>query len=99
MSSTRRDAQKRVAAYYESCLRELIEHVGIALDHYRTDSDAEQMNTALYQYHRAARELWKFCWLDGGGSQLEFIASLIDDPAPPVDWWQRGTPRRPKRDG
>ena len=98
MSSTRRDAQKRVAAYYESCLRELIEHVAIALDHYRTDGDAEQMNTALYQYHRAARELWKFCWLDGGGSQLEFIASLIDDPAPPVDWWQRGTPRRPKRD-
>jgi hypothetical protein len=56
------------------------------------------MNTALYQYHRAARESWKFCWAEGGGSQLEFVASLIDDPAPPVDWWQRGTPRRPKRD-
>jgi hypothetical protein len=98
VSSTRRDAQQRVAAYYESCLRELIEHVAIALDDYRTDGDAEHMNTALYQYHRAARELWKFCWLDAGGSQLEFIASLIDDPAPPVDWWQRGTPRRPKRD-
>jgi hypothetical protein len=98
VSSTRRDAQERVAAYYEACLRELIEHVGIALDHYRTDSDAEQMNTALYQYHRAARELWKFCWADSGGSQLEFVASLIDDPAPPVDRWQRGTPRRPKRD-
>jgi hypothetical protein len=98
VSSARRDAQERVAAYYESCLRELIEHVGIALDHYSTDGDAELMNTALYQYHRAARELWKFCWAEGGGSQLEFVASLIDDPAPPVDWWQRGTPRRPKRD-
>jgi len=92
VSSTRRGAQERVAAYYEACLRELIEHVAIALDHYHTAGDAEQMNTALYQYHRAARELWKFCWAEGGGSQLEFVARLIDDPAPPVDWWQRGTP-------
>ena len=84
--------------YYESCLRELIGHVGIALDRYRTDGDAEQMDTALYQYHRAARELWKFCWVGGGGSHLEFVASLIDDSAPPVDWWQRGTPGRPERD-
>lgn len=80
MSSTRRNAQEHVARYYESCLRELIEHV----------------NTALYQYHRAARELWKFCWAGGGASHLEFVASLIDDPAAPVDWWQRGMPRRPR---
>jgi hypothetical protein len=98
VSSTHRKAQERVGGYYESCLRELISHVGIALDRYRTDGDAEQMDTALYRYHRAARELWKFCWADGGGSHLEFVASLIDDPAPPVDWWQRGTPRRPERD-
>jgi hypothetical protein len=98
VSSARRDAQERVAAYYESCLRELIGHVGIALDLYRTDGDAEQMNTALYQYHRAARELRKFCWAEGGGSHLEFVASLTDDSAPPVNWWQRGTPRRPERD-
>jgi hypothetical protein len=98
VNSTHRHAQERVAGYYESCLRELIGHVGIALDRYRTDGDAEQMDTALYQYHRAARELWKFCWAGGGGSHLEFVASLIDDSAPPVDWWQRGTPRRPERD-
>jgi hypothetical protein len=29
-------------------LRELIGHVGIAVDRYRTDGDAEQMNSALY---------------------------------------------------
>jgi len=97
VSSTPGNAQKRVAAYYESCPNELIGHVGIALDRYRTDGDAEQMDTALYQYHRAVRELWKYCWA-GGGSQLEFVASLIDDSAPPLDWWQRGTPRRPERD-
>jgi hypothetical protein len=98
VSSPRRDAQERVAAYYESCLRELIGHVSVALDDYRTDGDAEQVNAALYQYHRAARELWKFCWAEGGGSHLEFVAILIEDSAPPVDWWQRGTPRRAERD-
>lgn len=98
VSSAHRNAQEHVAAYYESCLRGLIEHVGAALDRYRTDGDAEQMDSALYQYHRAAAELWKFCWAGGGGSDLEFVAGLIDDPAPPLDWWQRGMPQRPKRD-
>jgi hypothetical protein len=68
------------------------------LDSYHTDDDVEQMDSALYQYHRAARELWKFYWAGGGASHLEFVASLIDDSATPVDWWQRGTPRRPARD-
>jgi hypothetical protein len=52
----------------------------------------------LHVIHRAARELWKFCWAGGGGSQTEFLADLIDDSAAPLDWWRRGTPRRPKRD-
>jgi hypothetical protein len=95
MAKLRCNAQERVARYYESCLRELIEHVGITLDRYRADVDVEQMNAALYQYHRAAHELWKFCWAGRGASHLEFVASLIDDSAAPVDWWQRGMPRRP----
>jgi hypothetical protein len=98
VNSTHRNAQERVAAYYESCLHELIEHVGIALDRYRTDGDAEQMDSALHQYHRATRELWKFCSVGGGGSRLEQVARLIDDPAAPPDWWQRGAPRRSARD-
>ena len=65
VSSTRRTAQEHVAAYYEACQRGLIEHVDIALDRYHTDGGAEQMDAALYQYHRAARELWKFCWAGG----------------------------------
>jgi hypothetical protein len=98
VSSARRNAQEHVAGYYEACLRELVRHVGVALDSYHTDDDIEQMDSALYQYHRAARELWKFCWAGGGAPHLEFVASLIDDLATPVDWWQRGTPRRPERD-
>lgn len=96
VSSTYRDAQERVAAYYESCLRELIEHVAVALEGYRTDRAAEQMDSALHQYHRATRELWKFCWARGG-SHLEFVAGLIEDPAAQPDWWQLGLPRRPER--
>jgi hypothetical protein len=98
VSSARRNAQEHVAGYYEACLRELVRHVGVALDSYHTDDDVEQMDSALYQYHRASRELWKFCWAGGGASHLEFVASLIDDAATPVDWWQRGTPPRPERD-
>jgi hypothetical protein len=97
MSSAYRKAQEHVAAYYESNLRGLIEHVGAELDRYRLDGDAEHMDSALYQYHRAAAELWKFCWA-GGGSHFELVARLIDEPGPPRDWWQRGTPQRPKRD-
>jgi hypothetical protein len=26
--------------------------------------------TPSYQHHRAARELWKFCWAGGGGGGL-----------------------------
>jgi hypothetical protein len=98
VSSTDRNAQERVAAYYESCLRELIEHVSVALDRYRTEGDAEQMDSALHQYHRATRELWKFCWVGGGRTHLELVAGLIADSAAPPDWWHRGAPRRPERE-
>jgi hypothetical protein len=93
----RREAQERVAAYYESCLSELINQVGSELDRYRVgESDVAEMDAVLFQYHRSARELWKFCWA-GGGSQIEWIAQLINDTAEPVDWWQRGAPRRADR--
>jgi hypothetical protein len=97
VSSTHRNAHEHVAAYYESCLRELLEHVSVALDRYRTDCDAEQMDSALHQYHRATRELWKFCWARGG-SHLELVAGLITDSVAPTDWWQRGVPRRRERE-
>jgi hypothetical protein len=49
----------------------------------------------LYQYHRAAAELWKFCWACGGSSHLEFVAGLIDDPAR----WREGMAVVPLRVG
>jgi hypothetical protein len=51
--------------------------------------DAFEVDQVVFQYSRAAKELWKFCVL----SDVEFAASLIDGGAP-TDWWERGTPRR-----
>jgi hypothetical protein len=53
VSSAGRNAHEHVAAYYESCLREPIEHSGAALDSCRTDGDVAQMDSAAYQYHWA----------------------------------------------
>jgi hypothetical protein len=31
--------------------------------------DAFADDEVIHQYHRAARELWKFCWIPGGATQ------------------------------
>jgi hypothetical protein len=51
----------------------------------------------IHHYHRAAAELWKFCFERGGGAHAEFIADLLDRmtaDAETVDWWERAAPRR-----
>lgn len=94
----RRAAREQVAGYHEACLRELIDHVARAVDRYRAGQiDAYAVDEAIHHYHRAARELWKFCWSSGAGVDVEFIAHLIreqtaNNAAP--DWWQRGAPRQ-----
>ena len=61
-----------------------------AVDGFRAgELDAFQADQVIFQYSRAAKELWKFCNLP----DVEFTASLIDERAP-VDWWERGAPRR-----
>ena len=87
--SQRRAARELVAAYHESQLSQLIEHVGKAVDGFRTgEHDAFDMDQIMFQYSRAAKELWKFC----NRSDVEFTASLINEGAPIV-WWERGAPR------
>jgi hypothetical protein len=91
-------ARQTVAAYHENCLHELVEHVADALDRYRADEiDAFALDETIHHYHRAARELWKFCWAGSGGTQLQMTARFIDEEASSTrvtDWWERGTPRR-----
>jgi len=88
--SERRAARASVAAYHEDRLAELVQRVGDAVDRFRAgELDAFEVDQAIFQYSRAAKELWKFCNL----SDVELTARLIDDGAP-ADWWDRGAPRR-----
>jgi hypothetical protein len=87
--SERRAAREAVAAYHEARLSELVLRVGEAVDRFRAgELDAIDVDEIIFQYSRAAKELWKFCNL----SDVEFTARVIDDRAP-ADWWDRGAPR------
>jgi hypothetical protein len=94
----RRAARERVAAYHEAQLAELIEYISAAVDRHRTgEIDAYAVDETIHHYHRAARELWKFCWSGGGGTHLEVIAHLLDRMATDgetINWWDRVTPRQ-----
>ena len=60
--------------------------------------DAHAVDEAIHYYHRAAGELWKFCFARGGGSHAEFIAGLLDRmtaDAETIDWWERHTAPTP----
>lgn len=92
-----------VVTYQEQCLRELLTHVADAVDRYRAgDLDAFAVDEIIHRYHRAAGELWKFCWASGGGSHTRMIATIIQQRATSgevTDWWEHGAPRqRPSRE-
>lgn len=88
--SERRAARDVVAAYHEAQLAELLRRVGEAADRFRGgELDAFDADEILFQYSRAAKELWKFCNL----GEIVFIAHTIHEGAP-TDWWERGSPRQ-----
>lgn len=88
--SERWAAQQAVGRYHEDCLAELVRRVGDAVDRFRAEAlDAFEADQAIFQYSRAAKELWKFCNLGDG----ELTASMIEDSSH-IDWWERGAPRR-----
>ena len=96
----RRAARERVSAYHESQLAGLLGHVGAEIDRYRAgEIDAYAADETIHHYHRAAAELWKFCFARGGGAHAEFVAGLLDRmtaDAETIDWWERAAPRRPQ---
>ena len=86
--SDRRAAREAVAAFHEAQLAGLVAHVGSAVDGFRSGQmDAFDVDQVLFQYARAAKELWKFCNL----SDPEFVARLIRDREL-MDWWELGAP-------
>jgi hypothetical protein len=86
----RREARSVVAEYHRAQLGGLVTRAGEAVDRYRAgELDAFDVDQVIFQYSRAAKELWKFC----NSLQVEAAAALIRDQ-PPGDWWERGAPRR-----
>ena len=74
----RQAARKAVASYHQARLGELIEHIASAIDLYRAgEVDVYTVDETIHHYHRAARELWKFCW-SGGGTHIETVAHVLD---------------------
>jgi hypothetical protein len=69
-----RAARERASAYHQAQLAELLSHVAAAIDRYRAGKiDACTVDETIHHYHRAAGELWKFCFSRGGGSHAEFM--------------------------
>jgi hypothetical protein len=60
-----------------------------SIDRHRAgELDAFEVDHVLFQYSRAAKELWKFC----NSFPVEMAAAMIrEEPSP--DWWERGAPR------
>ncbi|MFT4010120.1 MAG: hypothetical protein QM655_08770 [Nocardioidaceae bacterium] len=88
----RRAAREKVAAYHEKQLDQLIEHVAKSVDAYRAGKqDAFDVDEIIFQYSRAAKELWKFCNL----TNLEIAARIVEDEEwSDENWWERGAPKR-----
>lgn len=88
--SDRRAARKTVAAYHEEQLGELVRRVELAIGRFQAgESDAFEVDEVIFQYSRAAKELWKFCNM----GHVEIAARIVRDE-PPGDWWDRGERRR-----
>jgi hypothetical protein len=94
----RRAARERVSGYHQAQLTGLLAYVISATDRYRAgEIDAYVMDETIHHYHRAAVELWKFCFSGGGGSHDELIAGVLDRmaaDAEPIDWWERSAQRQ-----
>lgn len=92
----RRAARDLIAAYHQTELRTLLEHVraGFAqLD--AGEIDEFDLDDLIHHYKRSAAELWKFCGSSGGQWQqaantLTYLRGHGQEP----DWWQRGGLRR-----
>lgn len=85
----RQAAREAVGAYHEAQLAELIRQVGEVVDRFRAgELTAFETDRVLFQYSRAAKELWKFC----NSTDAVFTAAVIGERAP-TDWWERDAPK------
>jgi hypothetical protein len=94
----RRSARELIAAYHQSELRALLEHVRVGFAQLDAgEIDEFDLDALIHHYKRSAAELWKFCGSSGGQGQraantLRYLREHDDEP----DWWEIGAPRRTK---
>jgi hypothetical protein len=93
-----RAARDRVVAYHEAELAKLAAHVEEAFGKYRAgEIDVFGVDEVIHVYSKAARELWKFCWSGGGGSNLFRVLTALDlqsADGDDVEWWDVAESRR-----
>src|SRR4051794_179484 len=88
--SERRAARSVVAEYRQAQLGHLVARVGEAIDGYRAGAlDAFDVDQVVFQYSRAAKELWKFC----NHVPVEAAAAMIREQSA-HDWCERGSSRK-----
>ena len=76
--------------YHEQQLGELVRHVKLAVEQFQAgELDAFEVDEVIFQYSRAAKELWKFCNM----GHVEVAARIVRDE-PPDGWFERGARRR-----
>jgi hypothetical protein len=77
----RQAARERVSTYHQAELAGLLTHIEAAVDRYRArEIDVCALDETIHHYHRAAEELWRFCFSGGGG------ATLSSSPASSTGW-------------
>jgi hypothetical protein len=82
-SPRERQADRALVAAYEARLGELVEHVAEAVGRFRAAAQyAFAVDEVIHQYHRAARELWKFCWAAPAPAWSAPLASCATSPPP-----------------
>ena len=92
----RRAARELVAAYHQSQLRALLEHVRVGFTRLDAgDIDEFELDDLIHHYKRSATELWKFCGSSGGqwqqaASALRYLREHGEEP----NWWEEGAPHR-----
>jgi hypothetical protein len=95
---SRRVARALVATYHEAELAGLVEHVAEAIERYRAgELDVHDVDEVIHRYHKATRELWKFCFRGGSGAYAETVAATLEnltEEGERPDWWAAAERRR-----
>jgi len=93
-----RVARALVATYHEAELAGLVEHVAEAIERYHAgEIDVHDVDELIHRYHKATRELWKFCFRGGSGAYLETVAATLERltaEGERPDWWAAAERRR-----